>query len=62
MIKQAESSTIGLILAFVAGLSTLAIAPWASYDPANLPKLLVISVGGFICWVLLVAQGKRLKS
>ena len=60
MIKQAESSTIGLILAFVAGLSTLAIAPWASYDPANLPKLLVISVGGFICWVLLVAQGKRL--
>ena len=56
MIKKAESSTIGLILAFVAGLSTLAIAPWAAYDPVNLPKLLVISLGGFICLGLMLAQ------
>jgi O-antigen ligase len=56
VIKKAESSTIGLILAFVAGLSTLAIAPWAAYDPVNLPKLLVISLGGFICLGLMLAQ------
>ena len=60
MIKKAESSTIGLILAFVAGLSTLAIAPWASFDPVNLPKLLVISMGGITCLFLLVAQGRLL--
>jgi len=60
VIKKTEGSAIGLILAFTAGLSTLAIAPWAAYDPVNLPKLLVISLGGFACLVLLLAQGKLL--
>ena len=58
--KKAESSAIGLLLAFIAGLSTLAIAPWAAYDPVNLPKLLVISLGGFTCLGLMLAQGKLL--
>ena len=60
VMKKAESSAIGLLLAFIAGLSTLAIAPWAAYDPVNLPKLLVISLGGFTCLGLMLAQGKLL--
>ena len=48
------------MLAFVGALSTLAIAPWAAYDPVNLPKLLVISLGGFICLGLMLTQGKFL--
>ena len=60
VMKKAESSAVGLLLAFIAGLSTLAIAPWAAYDPVNLPKLLVISLGGFTCLGLMLAQGKLL--
>ena len=51
---------VGWILAVAAGISTLAIAPWAAYDPVNLPKLLVISLGGFVCLGLMLVQGKFL--
>jgi O-antigen ligase len=43
-----ESSAIGRVIGWTAILATLAITPWASADPINVPKLVVIAFGGFI--------------
>lgn len=48
MITPLESSSIGRIISWTALLATLAITPFASYDPINVPKLAVIAAGGFI--------------
>lgn len=39
---------LGKLLIWTAALATLAVTPWASYDPINVPKLAVIAVGGFV--------------
>jgi len=47
MIRNAEKSTIERILIWTALLATLAVTPWFSYDPINVPKLAIIVIGAF---------------
>lgn len=51
-----ESLAIGRILGWTALLVTLMVMPWAAYDPINVPKLAVISVGGFMALGALLAN------
>jgi len=37
-------------------VATLAITPWASFDPINVPKLAVIALGGFVTLAALLAN------
>jgi O-antigen ligase len=46
--NKPEAAVIGRLLGWTALLATLAVTPWASYDPINVPKLAVIAVGGFV--------------
>jgi O-antigen ligase len=55
-----ESSAIGRVIGWTALAATLAITPWATYDPVNVPKLAVIAVGGFIALAALLINAKTL--
>ena len=55
-----ESSAIGRVIGWTAILATLAITPWATFDPINVPKLAVIALGGFITLGALFINAKRL--
>ena len=55
-----ESSAIGRVLGWTAIAATLAISPWATYDPINVPKLAVIAVGGLITLAALLINAKTL--
>ena len=55
-----ESSAIGRVLGWTAILATLAITPWATVDPINVPKLAVIALGGFITLGALLINAKAL--
>lgn len=48
--NKPEAAVIGRLLGWTALLATLAITPWASYDPINVPKLAVIAIGGFVAF------------
>jgi O-antigen ligase len=56
--RTPESLAIGRLLGWTAMIATLAIMPQFSYDPINLPKLAVISVGGFMALGALVNNRK----
>jgi O-antigen ligase len=56
----AVTGTIGRLLAWTAGIATLMVLPDTSYDPINVPKLLIIAVGGFAVLGLLLTQYKVL--
>lgn len=58
MNKTTEASAIGRLLSWTALLATLAVTPWTSYDPINVPKLAVIAVGGFVALGALVSNRK----
>ena len=60
MSAQVESSALGRVIGWTALVATLAITPWASYDPINVPKLAVIALGGFVTLAALLANGKGL--
>ena len=60
MMKPLETAALGFILALTSAAATLAVDPFLSYDPVTLPKLLVISLGGFSCLVLLLVHGRLL--
>jgi O-antigen ligase len=60
MSAQVESSALGRVISWTALVATLAITPWASYDPINVPKLAVIALGGFVTLAALLANGKAL--
>ena len=60
MSAQVESSALGRVIGWTALMATLAITPWASYDPINVPKLAVIALGGFVTLAALLANGKGL--
>lgn len=62
MSTQVESSAIGRVIGWTAIAATLAITPWATFDPINVPKLAVIAVGGFVTLVALLANAKALFS
>ena len=51
-----ESLAIGRLLGWTALLATVMVMPWAAYDPINVPKLAVISVGGFMALGALLAN------
>jgi O-antigen ligase len=55
-----ESSAIGRVIGWTAILATLAITPWATVDPINVPKLAVIALGGFITLGALLIDAKAL--
>jgi O-antigen ligase len=55
-----EYSTIGRIISWTAIVATLAITPWTTFDPINLPKLIAIAVGGFITLAAIVANRKAM--
>jgi len=57
---RAEKAASGRLLSWTAMLATLAVMPWASYDPINLPKLAVIAVGGFVALGALLSNLKSL--
>ena len=61
VMKKAEISTFGRLLAWTAGLATLMVLPTSAYDPINVPKLLVIAIGGFMAFGGLIAQRKTLS-
>ena len=62
MSTQVESSAIGRVIGWTAIAATLAITPWATIDPINVPKLAVIAVGGFITVAAVLANAKALFS
>ena len=53
-----ESSAIGRVIGWTAILATLAITPWATVDPINVPKLAVIALGGFVTLGALLINSK----
>ena len=60
MSTQVGSSAIGRVIGWTAILATLAITPWATFDPINVPKLAVIALGGFITLGALLVNAKAL--
>ena len=54
--RNPESLAIGRLLGWTALLATVTVMPWAAYDPINVPKLAVISVGGFMALGALLAN------
>ena len=57
-----ESTAIGRVISWTAIAATLAITPWMTLDPINLPKLVVIALGGFITLAAILANRKTLFS
>lgn len=57
--RFAEKSTLERILTWTALLTTLAVTPWFSYDPVNVPKLAVIALGAFTGLGLLATNFKK---
>ena len=55
--SSADRTSIERILCWTALFTTLLVTPWASYDPINVPKLAVISIGGFTALCGLIAVG-----
>jgi O-antigen ligase len=55
--RSADRTSIEKILAWTALLATLGVVPWAAYDPINVPKLAVISMGGIAALCGLMAVG-----
>jgi len=62
VIRQPERLAIGRSLGWVATLATVIVVPWASYDPINVPKLAVISAGGFMCMSFALFNAKSLRA
>jgi O-antigen ligase len=62
VIRQPERLAIGRLLGWVAALATVIVAPWAAYDPINVPKLAVISAGGFMSLGFVFFNAKVLKA
>jgi O-antigen ligase len=57
---QVESSAIGRVIGWTAIVATVAITPWATFDPINVPKLAIIVFGGFITLAALLVNAKAL--
>lgn len=55
--KSSDRATIEKMLGWTAFFTTLVVAPWAAYDPINVPKLAVVSIGGLATFCALIAAG-----
>ena len=58
MFNRPELSALSRLLLWTAGLATLIVLPKNAFDPINVPKLAVISVGGFMALGALAAKRK----
>jgi O-antigen ligase len=59
--QQDSSETVfSRLLVWTAGLATLLVLPTTAFDPINVPKLLVVAVGGFMAFGGLVIERSRL--
>ena len=61
MIRTPERIAISRLLGWIAAVTTLIVAPWTSLDPINVPKLAIVSAGGFMCLAYLVLNFRALK-
>lgn len=61
MLKKADNSALEKILIWTALLATLIVLPWTTFDPINVPKLAVISIGGFMAAGLLATNLSLLR-
>ena len=57
--RFAEKSTLERILTWTALFTTLIVTPWFSYEPINVPKLAVITLGAFMGLGVLAANFKQ---
>lgn len=63
VMRTTESLAIGRLLGWTALLATVIVMPWAAYDPINVPKLAVISIGGFMALgALFINRDEFMKS
>jgi O-antigen ligase len=58
--KKVEVRALGQLLALTAGLATLMILPTSAFDPINVPKLLIVAIGGFMAFGALIVQRRVL--
>lgn len=56
MIQKADKEALVRILTLTALFATLVVTPLSSYDPINVPKLAVISLGGFMAGGVLISN------
>ena len=61
LMRNPEQLAINRLLSWVAAVATLIVTPWISLDPINVPKLAVISAGGFMCFAYLLLNFRTLK-
>lgn len=55
-----DRTQISRILVYIGPLVTLAISPWMSYDPVNVPKMAVLVIGAVTVLALLMVDIKNL--
>lgn len=60
MAKNSGEVVFSRLLMWTAGLATVVVLPTSAFDPINVPKLAVISVGGFMALGGLIAERKSL--
>lgn len=60
MIRVSEALAVGRILGWTAILATLVVLPWAAYDPINVSKFSIISLGGFMAFGALLSNRREL--
>ena len=58
--RKSELAALSKLLAWTAFLATIVVTPWYTVDPINVPKLGIISLGGFMCLGILGANRKFL--
>lgn len=61
MMREAVSLAAGRLLSVIALLVTVMVIPWAAFDPINVPKLFILTVGGFTAIGLLLANAAELR-
>jgi O-antigen ligase len=59
MQQDSGETVFSRLLVWTAGLATLLVLPTTAFDPINVPKLLVVAVGGFMAFGGLVIERKR---
>ena len=60
MINGIENKFLGNVLSWTAVVATLIVLPWTAFDPINVPKLAVISLGGFLAAGIFLANPRIL--
>jgi O-antigen ligase len=60
MMRAPEQAAVGRLLGWVALVTTVAVTPLTTLDPINLPKLAVISAGGFMSLFFIASNWKSI--